>query len=111
MALGEGRFVRIDGNRREVTVDVAVPDAAHTVGRPADPERARRRGRRAIGLARFVALVKRGHPFMGSMIIADVPGTQPEEYTGALKRQQMVDLEKGFAYAKKVLNVGMRWRS
>lgn len=61
--------------------------------------------------SRFVALAKKGHPFTGAMIIADVPGQQPPEYQAALKEQQRRDLERSFEYAKKQLGVGIRWRS
>ena len=30
-----------------------------------------------LGHARFVALAKRGHPFMGSMVIEDIGGKKP----------------------------------
>lgn len=65
----------------------------------------------AAEFARFVALVKGGHPFMGRMIIADTPGKQPPEYVAALKEQQRVDLERSLEYAKKTLGVGIRWRT
>jgi hypothetical protein len=45
------------------------------------------------------------------MIVADVPGTHPVEYDAALRAQQKFDLEKGFEYARKTLDVGIRWRS
>lgn len=61
--------------------------------------------------ARFVALAKKGRPLMTSMIMADVPGKRSAEYDAALREQQRVDLEKGLDYAKKVLDVGVRWRS
>jgi hypothetical protein len=61
--------------------------------------------------ARFVALAKKGHPLMAPMVIADVPGPRPAEFDAALREQQRRDLEKGLEYAKKVLDVGVRWRS
>jgi sugar phosphate isomerase/epimerase len=66
---------------------------------------------RASEFARFVQLVKTGHPLMAPMIIADVPGQRPPEYHAALKEQQKRDLEKGLEYAKKVLGAGVRWKS
>jgi sugar phosphate isomerase/epimerase len=39
----------------------------------------------ASDFARFVALAKKGHPFMGSMVIEDSPGKKPAEYTEASK--------------------------
>jgi hypothetical protein len=56
----------------------------------------------AAGFARFVALVKKGQPFLGSMMITGA-GKQPPEYDAAVKEQQRVDLERSVAFAKKVL--------
>ena len=64
----------------------------------------------AAEFARFVAIAKSGHPFTGRMIMADTPDRQPESYTAALKEQQRLDLERGLEYARKVLDVGVRWR-
>jgi sugar phosphate isomerase/epimerase len=60
--------------------------------------------------ARFVALAKGGHPFMGAMVIEDVPGKRPPAMDEALKEQQRVDLERSFEYARKALNAGTNWR-
>jgi hypothetical protein len=60
--------------------------------------------------ARFVALAKSGHPFMGAMVIEDVAGKKPPVMDEALKEQQRIDLERSFEYAKKKLNVGVAWR-
>ena len=65
----------------------------------------------ASEFARFVALARRGRPLMTGMVVADVPGKRPAEYDAALREQQRIDLEKGLDYAKKVLNVGERWRT
>jgi len=62
--------------------------------------------------ARFVALAKSGRPFMGAMVIEDIPGqkvTVPVMQE-ALKEQQRIDLERSFEYARKKLNVGINWR-
>jgi 3-oxoisoapionate decarboxylase len=64
----------------------------------------------AAEFARFVALAKGGHPFMGAMVIEDVPGKKAPVMTEALKEQQRVDLERSFEYARKKLNVGINWR-
>ena len=64
----------------------------------------------ATEFARFVALAKTGHPFMGAMVIEDVPGKRPAVMDEALKEQQRVDLERSFEYARKTLNVGVNWR-
>jgi sugar phosphate isomerase/epimerase len=64
----------------------------------------------ASEFARFVALAKSGHPFMGAMVIEDVPGKRAPVMTEALKEQQRIDLERSFEYARKKLNVGINWR-
>jgi len=56
---------------------------------------------RASEFARFVALVKRGSPLMGPMVIADGPNGKVPEFQAALKRQQWMDLEAGLEYARK----------
>jgi 3-oxoisoapionate decarboxylase len=65
----------------------------------------------AAEFARFVRLAKTGHPLMGPMVIADVPGPKPQAMVDALKEQQKVDLERSFDYARKKLNVGVNWRA
>lgn len=60
--------------------------------------------------ARFVALAKSGRPYMGPMVIGG-PGKQPPAIDAALKEQQRADLERSLEYAKKVLNVGVRWKA
>ncbi len=66
----------------------------------------------ASEFARFVALVKSGHPYMGAMVIEDVAGLQkPPVMVEALKEQQRIDLVRCFEYARKTLNVGVNWRA
>ena len=65
----------------------------------------------AADFARFVQLAKQGHPFMGTMVIEDAPGPKNAAFTGALREQQRVDLERSFAYAKSTLGVGVRARA
>ena len=60
--------------------------------------------------ARFLALAKSGRPFMGNMIVAGT-GKQPPVIEAALKEQQKADLERSLEYAKKVLDVGVKWKS
>jgi sugar phosphate isomerase/epimerase len=60
--------------------------------------------------ARFVALAKAGHPYMGAMVVEDIAGTKPAIMTDALKEQQRFDLERSLEYAKKKLNAGINWR-
>jgi sugar phosphate isomerase/epimerase len=64
----------------------------------------------AAEFARFVALARKGHPYMGPMVIggAGKPSTAIE---AALKEQQRTDLERSLEYAKKNLNVGVRWKT
>ena len=56
---------------------------------------------RANEFARFLGLVKQGRPLMTSMVIEDAPGPKIPEYQAALKKQQMVDLERSLEYAKR----------
>lgn len=65
----------------------------------------------AADFARFVSLVKRGHPFEKFMVIEDGVKPMPKPYEDALKEQQRLDLERSLEYAKKTLNIGIRWRS
>jgi hypothetical protein len=62
---------------------------------------------KAPEFARFVALARQGHPFMGSMIMGG-RGQRPAEYSAALKEQQKRDLERSLDYAKKTLKLGLR---
>jgi sugar phosphate isomerase/epimerase len=64
----------------------------------------------AAEFARFLALARTGHPFLGAMVIEDVPGKHPEVMDEALKEQQRLDLERSFEFARKTLNVGVNWR-
>jgi 3-oxoisoapionate decarboxylase len=65
----------------------------------------------AADFARFVALVKRGHPFEKFMVIEDGFKPMPPEYTAALREQQRIDLERSLEFAKNKLGVGDRWRT
>jgi sugar phosphate isomerase/epimerase len=64
----------------------------------------------AAEFARFLALAKRGRPFMGNMIVAGT-GKQPPIIEAALKEQQKMDLERSLEYAKTTLGVGVRWKA
>jgi sugar phosphate isomerase/epimerase len=67
---------------------------------------------RAGEFARFVALAKSGHPYMGAMVIEDVPSAHPPAVLlEALKEQQRLDLERSLEFARKKLNVGINWRA
>ncbi len=65
----------------------------------------------AAEFARFVGLVKGGHPFEKYMVIEDGFQPQPREYTEALKEQQRIDLERSLEFAKHKLDAGVRWRT
>lgn len=65
----------------------------------------------ASEFARFAALAKKGHPYMGSMVIEDSPGKKPAEYLEALKEQQRFDLERSIAHARNELGIGLRGRA
>ncbi len=62
---------------------------------------------RAAEFARFVALTKKGRPFMGAMVVAG-QSPSPPEYEAALRQQQRIDLERSFDYAATVLKLGIR---
>jgi sugar phosphate isomerase/epimerase len=60
--------------------------------------------------ARFMALAKSGHPYLGRMVIGG-PGKPSPTIAEALKEQQRTDLERSLEYAKKVLGAGVKWKS
>ena len=62
---------------------------------------------RAAEFARFVAMAKRGRPFMGSMLMAGREGRSPA-YEAALIEQQRLDLQRSLSYAKNSLGLGVR---
>ena len=66
---------------------------------------------KASEFARFVALAKKGHPYAGFMVVEDGARAPLPEFRAALREQQRVDLERSLEYAKKSLDVGVRWRS
>jgi sugar phosphate isomerase/epimerase len=66
---------------------------------------------RAADFARFLALAKKGGPYERHMVIEDVPGKAAEPLTAALTYQQREHMERGVEYAKKVLDLGIRWRA
>jgi sugar phosphate isomerase/epimerase len=66
---------------------------------------------RGSDLARFIALAKQGHPYENHMVIEDVPGTRPEPISAALQFQQKDHMERGIAYARKVLDLGVKGRA
>jgi sugar phosphate isomerase/epimerase len=60
--------------------------------------------------ARFLKLAKSGHPYIGPMVIAGW-GVKSTVVEAAFHEQQRTDLERSLEYAKKVLGVGVRWKS
>ncbi len=116
--LGEGvvDFKKIIAKAREVCPPIAVYNKPIT-GRPPlvlaiyDPEFMKSwTDMRAADLARFMALAKRGHPYEGLMVIEDVPGKIAEPVAAALQYQQVEHMELGVQYARKVLDLGVKWR-
>jgi sugar phosphate isomerase/epimerase len=61
--------------------------------------------KRAADFAGFLALARRGHPFMGTMAIA-ADGNQSAELVAVLRDQQRIDLERSVTYARDVLGIG-----
>jgi hypothetical protein len=65
----------------------------------------------AADFVHFMELAKKGHPLQAPMLIGSRGQNQPPEYRAALLAQQRVDLERSFEYARKALDVGLRWRA
>jgi sugar phosphate isomerase/epimerase len=65
---------------------------------------------RGSDLARFIALAKQGRPYEGHMVIEDVPGARPEPIAAALQFQQRDHMQRGVEYARKELDLGLKWR-
>lgn len=67
---------------------------------------------RSRDLARFLALAKKGRPYERPMVIEDLPGVKaPEAFVAAIQYQQREHMERSVEYAKKVLDLGVRWRT
>jgi hypothetical protein len=45
------------------------------------------------------------------MVIEDVPGKTAEPIAAALQYQQRDHMERGVEYARKVLDLGVKWRA
>jgi len=66
---------------------------------------------RASDVARFLALAKSGHPYERDMVVEDVAGrSNIETFAAALQFQQRYHMERSVEYAKKVLDLGVKWR-
>jgi 3-oxoisoapionate decarboxylase len=117
--LGEGvvDFKKIVAKAREICPPIAVYNKPITGRPPAhlaiyDP--AFMKGwadMRASDLGRFLALAKHGHPYEGHMVIEDVPGKTPEPIAAALQYQQRDHMQRGVEYARKTLDLGIKWRA
>ncbi len=116
--LGEGTvdFKKIIAKAREVCPAIAVYNKPIT-GRPPthlpiyDPAFMQIwSDMRAADLARFLKLAKQGHPYEGHMVIEDVPGKTPEPIAAALQYQQRDHMQRGVEYARKTLDLGVKWR-
>jgi hypothetical protein len=67
---------------------------------------------RAGEFARFLALAKKGQPYERHMVIEDLAGRpMPEAFLPAVQFQQREHMERSVEYAKKKLDLGIRWRS
>jgi sugar phosphate isomerase/epimerase len=117
VALGDGMidFRRIVGRYAEVCPG-AVFYLEIITGRPPEvlpflePEFWRKLPKaETADFARFLALARKGQPFMGGMFVAG-EGKQPPEYEAAFLQQQRIDSERSLEYAKKSLGVGGRWQ-
>ena len=66
---------------------------------------------RAADLARFMALAKKGQPYSRNMVVEDLAGrSTPPQFVEAIKFQQREHMERSIAYAKKTLDLGVKWR-
>jgi 3-oxoisoapionate decarboxylase len=66
---------------------------------------------RASELAKFLALAKSGRPYEKPMVVEDLQGrTVPPHFVQAIQYQQREHMERSVEYAKKKLNLGVRWR-
>jgi sugar phosphate isomerase/epimerase len=67
---------------------------------------------RASEFARFLALVESGRPYAGHIVTEDLPGrATPPAFAAAIEYQQREHMERSVEYARKVLDLGVRWRS
>ncbi len=67
---------------------------------------------RAADLASFIALAKKGLPYDKPMVIEDLQNSPvPKQFVEAVQYQQREHMERSVAYAKKTLDLGVRWRA
>lgn len=68
--------------------------------------------KKASSFARFLALAKAGHPYERDMVIEDVTGRSSiPEFAAALQYQQHDHMERSIDYAKKTLDLGVKWKT
>ena len=67
--------------------------------------------KRARDLARFLALAKQGQPYERPVVVEDLQGRPiPPHFLAAIQFQQRDHMERSVEYAKKSLDLGVRWR-
>jgi sugar phosphate isomerase/epimerase len=67
---------------------------------------------RAADLASFIALAKKGLPYDKPMVIEDLQNSPvPKQFVEAVQYQQREHMERSVEYAKKTLDLGVRWRA
>jgi 3-oxoisoapionate decarboxylase len=67
---------------------------------------------RAAEFVQFLALAKCGAPYNKPIVTEDLPGVRlPEAFLPAIQYQQRDHMERSIDYAKKSLNLGVRWRT
>jgi len=67
---------------------------------------------RASEFARFLALAKKGEPYSKPMVVEDLQGRPtPPHFLSAIQYQQREHMERSIEYAKKTLDLGIRWRA
>ena len=64
----------------------------------------------AADFARFIGLVRRGHAYLGPMVIG-APGQHSDTLAAALREQQRLDLERSLKYCRETLKLGLRARA
>ena len=67
-------------------------------------------GGRSQDFARFLALARRGRAWDKPHLMADTNELR-DRYIDALKIQQMAHMEQSLTYCRKVLDLGVKWRS
>lgn len=67
---------------------------------------------RAGELARFLTLARKGVPYDKPMVVEDLAGRPvPDQFRAAIQYQQREHMERSLEYARKRLDLGVRWRN